>query len=95
LNIALVSALLRHPPRRRPALALVLTFDTVVSLLRVYSVELRDLTAGLDHYRWEIGTVRARPIPVRITYLIGVPMEKCRPITESGSVAVCRSDIPV
>jgi hypothetical protein len=57
-----------------PALPLVLTFDIVISLLRVYSVEeLRGLTAGLDHYRWEIGTVRARPIPVRITYMIGTP----------------------
>jgi hypothetical protein len=63
-----------------PALPLVLTFDTVVSLLRVYSAEeLRDLTAGLDHYRWEIGTVRAKPVPVRITYLIGVPMENAAP----------------
>jgi SAM-dependent methyltransferase len=59
-----------------PALPLVLLFDTVVSLLRVYSVqELRDLTAGLDRFHWEVGTVRAKPIPVRITYLIGVPIE--------------------
>ena len=59
-----------------PALPLVLLFDVIVSLLRMYSVpELRELTAGLDHYCWDIGTVRARPIPVRITYLIGVPKE--------------------
>ena len=59
-----------------PALPLVLTFDIIVSLLRVYSVEeLRGLTVGLDHYYWEIGTIRARPIPVRITYLIGMPKE--------------------
>ena len=33
-----------------PALPFVLTFDVVVSLQRVYSVEeLRRLTAGLDH----------------------------------------------
>ena len=37
-----------------PALPLVLTFDVVVSLLRLYSVEeLRGLTAGLEHYHWE------------------------------------------
>jgi hypothetical protein len=60
-----------------PALPLVLTFDVIVSLVRLYSVEeLRGLTAGLDHYHWEIGTVRARPIPLRITYLIGTPKEK-------------------
>jgi hypothetical protein len=38
--------------------------------------ELRALTAGLDHYHWEIGTVRGRPIPLRITYLIGTPKER-------------------
>jgi hypothetical protein len=59
-----------------PALPLVLLFDTVVSLLRVYSVpELRDLTAGLDRYHWDIGTVRKKPLPISVTYLIGVPME--------------------
>jgi hypothetical protein len=57
-----------------PALPLVLTFDVIVSLLRVYSVgEMRGLTAGLDHYRWDVGTVRARLIPLRLTYLIGMP----------------------
>jgi hypothetical protein len=72
-----------------PALPLVLLFDTVVSLLRVYSVpELRDLTAGLDHYRWDIGTVRARPVPFWITYLIGVPWEKGK--TGSGSFNAIR-----
>jgi hypothetical protein len=56
-----------------PVMPLVLLFDTVVSCLRMYSVEeLRDLTVGLD-YQWQAGTVRARPIPVPITYLIGVP----------------------
>jgi hypothetical protein len=61
-----------------PALPLVLLFDVIVSLLRLYSVEeLRDLTAGLDQYDWDIGTLRARPIPLRITYLIGIP-RSCR-----------------
>jgi hypothetical protein len=59
-----------------PALPLVLTFDVIVSLLRVYSVEeMRELTAGLDHYHWDVGTVRAGLIPVRLTYLIGMPKE--------------------
>ena len=59
-----------------PALPLVLLFDVIVSVLRLYSVEeLRDLTAGLDQHDWDIGTVRARPIPLRITYLIGVPRD--------------------
>ena len=59
-----------------PALPLVLTFDVIASLLRVYSVEeMRELTAGLDHYHWDVGTVRAGLIPVRLTYLIGLPKE--------------------
>ena len=57
-----------------PALPLVLAFDTIVSMLRMYSVpDMRELTAGLDGCDWEIGTVRAWPIPLRLTYLIGVP----------------------
>jgi hypothetical protein len=42
----------------------------------VYSVEeMRELTAGLDHYHWDVGRVRAGLIPVRLTYLIGMPKE--------------------
>jgi hypothetical protein len=59
-----------------PVLPLVLLFDMLVSCLRIYNVqELRDLTVGLDRYRWNIGTVRGKPIPFRVTYLIGVPIE--------------------
>jgi hypothetical protein len=59
-----------------PVFPLVLLFDSVVSCLRIYSVqELRGLTAGLDLYRWDIGIVRGKPIPIPITYLIGVPIE--------------------
>ena len=48
----------------------------IVSWLRLYSeAELRELTAGLDGYQWEIGTVRIKPLPNVITYLIGVPGE--------------------
>jgi hypothetical protein len=51
-------------------------FDTVVSCLRIYSVtELRDLTTGLDRYRWDIGTVRGKTVPIWVTYLIGGPVE--------------------
>jgi hypothetical protein len=58
----------------------VLLFDVIVSLLRLYSVEdLRDLTAGLDQYDWDIGTVRARPVPLWTTYLIGIPREAPSP----------------
>jgi hypothetical protein len=60
-----------------PALPLVLLFDVIVSCLRVYSgPELRELTAGLDRYRWGIGTARGKWLPVPITYLVGVPVEK-------------------
>ena len=59
-----------------PVLPVVLLFDSLVSCLRIYNVqELRGLTAGLDRYRWDIGTVRGKPIPIQITYLIGVPIE--------------------
>src|SRR5262249_42674310 len=58
-----------------PALPLVLLFDVIISCLRVYSgPELRDLAAGLDRYRWDIGTVRGKWIPIPISYLIGVPV---------------------
>jgi hypothetical protein len=60
-----------------PALPFVLLFDVIVSCLRVYSgPELRELTAGLDHYHWDIGTVRGKWMPIPIAYMIGVPSEK-------------------
>jgi hypothetical protein len=71
-----------------PALPLVLLFDVIISCLRVYSAtELRDLTAGLDSYHWDIGTVRIKPwIPIPITYLIGVPSEQvAEPVAEPDS----------
>jgi hypothetical protein len=40
------------------------------------SQELRDLTTGLDRYRWSAGTVRAKPIPFPVVYLVGVPIER-------------------
>jgi hypothetical protein len=44
-------------------------------LQRFVAIKVRELTAGLDHYHWEVGTVRAGLIPVRLTYLIGMPKE--------------------
>ena len=59
-----------------PVLPLVLLFDTIVSCLRIYSEpELRHLTVGLDRYCCDIGTVRGKPLPNALTYLIGVPSE--------------------
>ena len=59
-----------------PALPLVLTFDVIVSLLRVYSVEeMRELRGGPEHYLWDVGTLRAGRMPARLTYLVGMPEE--------------------
>ena len=60
-----------------PVVPLVRLFDSIVCVLRWYSLrELRALTIGLDRYHWDIGTVRGKPVPIPITYLIEVPMEK-------------------
>jgi len=57
-----------------PVLPIVLLLDSIVSVLRMYNAEeLRGLTTGLDSYRWSIGTVRGKPIPVPVLYLVGVP----------------------
>ena len=57
-----------------PFLPIVLLLDSIVSVLRIYNCdELRGLTAGLDSYRWSIGTVRGKPMPVPVLYLVGVP----------------------
>jgi hypothetical protein len=60
-----------------PVLPIVMLIDSIVSMLRMYSTEeLRDLTTGLDGYRWSSGTVRAKPIPFPVSYLLGVPIER-------------------
>jgi SAM-dependent methyltransferase len=64
-----------------PVLPIVLLIDSIVSVLRIYNLEeLRALTKGLDSYRWSTGTVRGKPIPVPVLYLIGVPTKarSCR-----------------
>jgi hypothetical protein len=78
-----------------PALPLVLLFDVIVSCLRVYGgPELRDLTAGLDGYHWDIGTVRGKWIPIPISYLIGVPADRVAetgPVPDQGGSAAWQS----
>ena len=60
-----------------PILPLVLLLDSIVSVLRMYNTEeLRGLTTGLDRYLWSTGTVRGKPIPVPVVYLVGVPIER-------------------
>lgn len=55
----------------------VLLFDTIVSLLRVYSAaELRELTMHLDGCDWDIGVVGPTWMSVRPIYLIGIPKER-------------------
>ncbi len=69
-----------------PLLPIVLLLDSITSVLRIYNTEeLRDLTAGLDRYRWSAGTVRGKPIPVPVVYLVGVPIERALGITPSRS----------
>jgi hypothetical protein len=60
-----------------PVLPLVILWDGMVSMLRVYSAEqLRELTRELQRpsYGWEIGELEARGIPGKIPYLIGRPI---------------------
>ncbi|MGH7530702.1 MAG: class I SAM-dependent methyltransferase [Gemmatimonadales bacterium] len=57
-----------------PILPLLGTFDALVSCLRAYApAELGKLVRGLDAYEWEIGKLRGKWLPLRATYLIGVP----------------------
>jgi hypothetical protein len=58
-----------------PLVTPVLTWDSVVSCLRVYDVdEVRELTTGLEGYDWDIGLLAGRA-GIPITYLIGTPKE--------------------
>ncbi len=62
-----------------PILPIILLFDSIVSMLRMYNTEeLRGLTTGLDSYHWSAGTLRGKPIPLPVTYLVGVPIERAR-----------------
>ena len=67
-----------------PVVPVVMMFDTVVSCLRVYTVEeLHELTAGLDGYHWDIGVIWSKMPPIPNTYLIGVPVESEDPAASS------------
>ena len=59
-----------------PLVPFVLLFDGIVSCIRTYSpAELGELLEGLsaNEYQWDIGEERQGPLPVTITYLIGLP----------------------
>jgi hypothetical protein len=59
-----------------PLIPLAVMFDGIVSCLRTYSpAELHALTADLvaPDYSWDIGIETIGPLPIGITYLIGVP----------------------
>ena len=59
-----------------PVIPVAILFDGIVSCLRVYSPdELKHLVSKLpvNNYKWEIDTVREPFLPVKITYLIGIP----------------------
>jgi hypothetical protein len=59
-----------------PVVPFVLLFDGLSSCLRAYSLDdLRSLTNGLaaNDYRWEIGEENGGVLPIRVTYLIGIP----------------------
>ncbi len=69
-----------------PVLPIVLLIDSIISMLRMYNAEeLRELTSGLDGYRWSAGAVRGKPIPFPVLYLVGVPIQVGPGITSSLS----------
>ena len=60
-----------------PVIPLMIFWDGVVSVLRIYSPErLRELTQGLRRptYGWEIGHIHVRGVPGNLPYLIGRPI---------------------
>lgn len=59
-----------------PLLPLIVFWDGVVSMLRIYSPEqMAELLGDLDapDYHWEIGRIRVRGIPGGLPYLVGRP----------------------
>jgi hypothetical protein len=60
-----------------PVIPFVLFFDGFVSCMRAYSLEeLEEMISGLPRsgYQWEIGEQIGKMLPLRITYLIGSPL---------------------
>ena len=59
-----------------PLMPLMIFWDGVVSMLRIYSPEqMRALIAGLEapDYVWETGRMHVRGVPGGLPYLIGQP----------------------
>jgi len=57
-----------------PVLPLIVLWDGIVSMLRIYSPEqTKELTGDLQRpdYAWEIGRIQVRGIPGGLPYLIG------------------------
>ena len=51
----------------------------LISVLRTYTPEeLREMTRDLqaEGYRWEIGELAVKGVPVKVPYLIGVPLKR-------------------
>ena len=64
-----------------PLLPLILLWDGMVSMLRIYSPEqMRQLTKDLQapDYSWEAGRIRIRRIPGGLPYLVGRPLSLSR-----------------
>jgi hypothetical protein len=60
-----------------PLVPLILLWDGMVSILRLYSTEqMKKLTEDLQapDYAWEIGGIQVRGIPGRLPYLVGRPV---------------------
>lgn len=60
-----------------PLIPGIVLFDGTVSFLRLYfEDELHELVAGVpghDCFDWDIGSTRARDIPIRLTHVVGIP----------------------
>ena len=59
-----------------PAIPFMMGFDGLVSCLRTYTPEeMLEIASGLgiETYTWESGSIPARGLPARITYLVGLP----------------------
>jgi len=65
-----------------PVLPVAITFDGVVSILRIYTPDemlAMGRAVGGDAYEWEAGTHQPSGSPVPIPYLIGLPRAAARP----------------
>jgi hypothetical protein len=69
-----------------PVLPLVLWLDGLLSCLRAYTAaEMLELAkASSADYRWEAGTLKSSKLPLKITYLIGVPRKDAAQTVEAA-----------